>query len=150
MRVGGRMVVLMHGSTSVALDDPHARRAHAGYTITMLLDRTAQRAIMTQPIPAMEAAMAVGQFLLARAHAVDPACFAAVMATGIVSIDASQHGMHGLARALFVLNFAIFFWLLALSVLRLLRFRHELIADFIDPTAGAGFLTFPAGICVLA
>ena len=94
--------------------------------------------------------MAVGQFMLARAHAVDPGCFAAVMATGIVSIDASQHGMHGLARALFVLNFAIFSWLLALSALRVLRFRHELIADFIDPAAGAGFLTFAAGTCVLA
>ena len=46
----------------------------------------------------------------------DPGSFAAVMATGVVSIDASQHGMPRLAVALFLLNIAAFIWLSALSV----------------------------------
>ena len=94
--------------------------------------------------------MAIGQFVLARARAVNPGSFAAVMATGIVSIDASQHGMHLLALALLALNMAAFLWLLAISALRLVRFRRELIADFANPATGAGFLTFAAGTCVLA
>ncbi|HET6545497.1 MAG TPA: tellurite resistance/C4-dicarboxylate transporter family protein [Rhodanobacteraceae bacterium] len=93
--------------------------------------------------------MAIGPFVLARARRLDPGCFAAVMATGIVSIDVDQHGMPWLARALLVLNVFGFVWLLALSLLRLARFRRRLMVDFVDPARGAGFLTFAAATCVL-
>lgn len=88
--------------------------------------------------------------LMAWTRTLDPGSFAAVMATGIVSIDASQHGLPAVARVLFVLNLAAWAWLSALSVLRALRFRDALVADFADPVVGAGFLTFSAGTCVLA
>lgn len=94
--------------------------------------------------------MALGRFMLARARGLDPGSFAAVMATGIVSVDASQHGMPRLAQALLVLNLVMFACLSVLGMLRALRFRTELIADFADPAIGAGFLTFVAGACVLA
>lgn len=94
--------------------------------------------------------MAAGRPLLAWTRTLDPGCFAVVMATGVVSIDASQHGMQWLAVALLVLNVAAFLWLSALSVLRALRFRDALVADFADPAVGAGFLTFVAAACVLA
>ncbi|HET8942657.1 MAG TPA: tellurite resistance/C4-dicarboxylate transporter family protein [Rudaea sp.] len=93
--------------------------------------------------------MGIGQYMLTRARNLDPGCFAAVMATGIVSIDASQHGMPMVARALLGINVLAFAWLLSLSVLRLTRFREELLADLTDPSRGAGFLTLAAGICVL-
>lgn len=84
-----------------------------------------------------------------RARHLNPGCFALVMATGIVSIDASQHDMQGIAQALFAFNLVAYAWLLALTVLRLVRYRRELLADFANPSRGAGFLTFAAGTCVL-
>ena len=94
--------------------------------------------------------MASGRSLLNYARALEPGSFAAVMATGVVSIDASQHGMPWLAHALFVVNIVAYIGLCMLSVLRLLRFRDAVIADFVDPFISAGFLTFVAGSCVVA
>jgi tellurite resistance protein TehA-like permease len=99
--------------------------------------------------PATEDAMAVVEALLRRVRRLDPGCFALVMATGIVSVDASQHGMPQLARALFAFNLVAYAWLLALTLLRLARFRHALVADFVDPSRGAGFLTLAAATSVL-
>jgi len=78
-----------------------------------------------------------------------PDCFALVMATGIVSVAADQHGMHAVAQGMFWLNLVIYVWLLALSALRLACFRSEMTADFIDPSRGAGFLTVAAATCIL-
>ena len=94
--------------------------------------------------------MIAEQRLMAWTRELDPGRYAAVMATGIVSIDASQHGMSALASALFVINAAAWIWLTSLSVLRAVRFRDALLADFYNPEVGAGFLTFVAGTCVLA
>lgn len=88
-------------------------------------------------------------YLRSRARHLDPGCFALVMATGIVSIDVGQHGMPALAQALFGLNLLAYVVLLALTALRLLRFRRELVADFRDPGRGASFLTLAAATCVL-
>jgi tellurite resistance protein TehA-like permease len=93
--------------------------------------------------------MRLMQFVLNRTRDLDPGCFALVMATGIVSIDAGQHGMPELARALFAVNLVAFAWLLALTALRLLRFRRQLIADFIAPGRASGFLTLTAATCVV-
>lgn len=93
--------------------------------------------------------MKVIHLLSSRARTLNPGHFALVMATGIVSIDLDQHGMPMLARALFVTNLLAWPLLLLLSGWRLLRFRRELVADFIDPGRGASFLTLTAGTCVL-
>jgi tellurite resistance protein TehA-like permease len=93
--------------------------------------------------------MTLVDYLWSRARHLDPGCFALVMATGIVSIDVGQHGMPALARALFGVNLLAYVVLLALTALRLLRFRRELIADFTNPGRGAGFLTLAAATCVL-
>ncbi|GAB2559485.1 tellurite resistance/C4-dicarboxylate transporter family protein [Rhodanobacter koreensis] len=93
--------------------------------------------------------MTLVDYLWSRVRHLDPGCFALVMATGIVSIDVGQHGMPDLARVLFGLNLLAYAALLVLTVLRLLRFYRELIADFRDPGRGAGFLTLAAATCVL-
>lgn len=98
---------------------------------------------------AMEAAMTVADSLLSRARHLNPGGFALVMATGIVSIDVNQHGMRALALTLFGANLLAWLMLLALTTVRLLRFRHELVADFVHPGHGAGFLTLAAATCVL-
>ena len=73
-----------------------------------------------------------------------------VMATGIVSIDATQHGMLLLGRALFWLNWAAYLWLLLINALRFVFHRDEMISNFVAPERGAPFLTLAAGTCVLA
>jgi len=93
--------------------------------------------------------MALADNLLIRVRRLDPGCFALVMATGIVSVDASQHGLPRAALALFAFNLLAYVWLLALTLLRLARFRHEMVVDFTDPSRGAGFLTLAAATCVL-
>jgi tellurite resistance protein TehA-like permease len=66
-----------------------------------------------------------------------------------VSIDVAQAGMGALARTLLGINAAVFVWLLVLSSLRLIRFRRELVAEFVNPARGAGFLTLVAATCIL-
>ena len=94
--------------------------------------------------------MALSDYLLPRVRTLDPGYFALVMATGIVSIGASLHGMPILSRTLLALNAAAYIVLVLLSVLRIVSARYELHADFANPARGAGFLTFSAGTCVLA
>jgi len=93
--------------------------------------------------------MKLADIIPLRARHLNPGCFALVMATGIVSIDASQHDMQDIAQALFAFNLVAYAWLLALTALRLTHYRRELVADFANPSRGAGFLTFAAGTCVL-
>lgn len=93
--------------------------------------------------------MTAVDFVLSRARHLNPSSFALVMATGIVSIDANQHGMRALALTLFGANLLAWLTLLALTIVRLIRFRRELIADFVHPGHGAGFLTLAAATCVL-
>ncbi len=88
--------------------------------------------------------------LKARVRNLNPGCFAAVMATGIVSIDVMEHGMARLAVALLVLNVILWLWLLVLSVWRLAAWPHSVIEDFSTPSRGASFLTMSAGTLVLA
>lgn len=94
--------------------------------------------------------MTLTHFISSSARKLDPGAFALVMATGIVSIDASQHGMPTVALALLVVNVAAFVLLVGLTALRLLRARQEVLNDFANPARGAGFLTFVAASCVLA
>jgi tellurite resistance protein TehA-like permease len=78
-----------------------------------------------------------------------PAYFAMVMATGIVSLAASMFDMPGFAVVLFAGNVVAFAVLVALTVLRFVWFRRELLADLADHQRGPGFFTWVAGACVL-
>ena len=78
------------------------------------------------------------QFIRQSARKLDPGAFALVMATGIVSIDAIQHGMPLLSRVLFALSLAAFAWLLLLTGVRLRRARQEMLDDFTHPARGGG------------
>jgi tellurite resistance protein TehA-like permease len=78
-----------------------------------------------------------------------PACFAMVMATGIVSIAARLEGMHWIAWTLFALNIAAWLAFCALSSLRLARYPDRVLADIGDHLRGPGFFTAPAATAVL-
>lgn len=94
--------------------------------------------------------MSVIDRLRHRARLLEPGGFAVVMATGVVSIDTTQHGMPWIGRALFALSGAAYLWLLQLSVLRFAWHRDEMVRDFRTPGRDAAFLTLPAATCVLA
>lgn len=93
----------------------------------------------------MKQSSALGQSL----QTLNPAYFALVMATGIVSIACQMLGMKWIARALFYLNIVAFPCLLVLTVARLVIFSHSLLDDLIDHKRGVGFLTMVAASCVL-
>ncbi|MBV8190522.1 MAG: tellurite resistance/C4-dicarboxylate transporter family protein [Alphaproteobacteria bacterium] len=77
-----------------------------------------------------------------------PACFAMVMATGIVAIAAHLHDLPQVANALFWLN-ALFLAVLVLAAgARLLRHRREVAADLCSLSRGVGFFTMPAAAAV--
>lgn len=72
-----------------------------------------------------------------------------VMATGIVSIAAWQHGLVLLAQALFTLNAGVYVVLWLLYLLRLLRHPAEVASDLADHMASPGFFTAVAASGVL-
>ena len=78
-----------------------------------------------------------------------PAYFAMAMATGIVSIACHLHGFRFLARALFLLNIAVYGSLWVLTALRLARYPAQLGKDFLSHGRGVGFFTTVAATCVL-
>jgi tellurite resistance protein TehA-like permease len=78
-----------------------------------------------------------------------PAYFALVMATGIVSIACHLTGFGRLAVVLFWINIAFFAALWMLTALRVLWFRHRVIADFMHHGRAVGFFTTVAATCVL-
>lgn len=79
----------------------------------------------------------------------NPAYFAMVMATGIVSIAAHFLEMEPIALALFWLNVAFFVTLWVITGTRLLFYRQRFLADLTDHKRGVGFFTAIAGTCVL-
>ena len=79
-----------------------------------------------------------------------PGYFAAVMATGIVSVGLADDGRRLLSRCLLVLTVASFVGLLVLNAWRLVSHRTELVDDFTHPLRGFGFYTFVAAADVLA
>ena len=78
-----------------------------------------------------------------------PACFAMVMATGIVAISCQLLGMSWFGIGLTWLNVAVFLvlWLMTLS--RILLCGREVLADLMDHSRGVGLFTTIAGTCVL-
>lgn len=79
-----------------------------------------------------------------------PAYFALVMATGILSIDGHYHGLPALAWSLFALNIVQYAVLWGALVLRLIRYRKNVVADAGDHLRGPGFFTLVAATGVLA
>lgn len=78
-----------------------------------------------------------------------PSAFAFVMATGILSIAANMGGHAVLAWSLFVINLTGFVLLWGCTAVRLIRYGHEVAADFENASRAPGFLTIVASTCVL-
>jgi tellurite resistance protein TehA-like permease len=78
-----------------------------------------------------------------------PSYFALVMATGIVSIAANFLEMRLLAYALLALNLLAYVVLWCLTLLRILWYPHQLLADLVDHTRGPGFFSIVAATCML-
>jgi tellurite resistance protein TehA-like permease len=97
---------------------------------------------------------AAGSTLGGRLHSalreLSPGYFAAVMATGIVSVGLTYDGRRLLSRCLLVLTVAAFVALVLLNGWRLASHRTELVEDFTHPLRGFGFYTFVAAADVLA
>ena len=95
-----------------------------------------------------------GSTLGVRLHAalreLSPGYFAAVMATGVVSVGLTYDGRRLLSRCLLVLTVAAFVALVLLNGWRLASHRTELVDDFTHPLRGFGFYTFVAAADVLA
>jgi tellurite resistance protein TehA-like permease len=71
------------------------------------------------------------------------------MATGIVSIACHLVGFTRLATGLFWLNVGIYAGLWILTLLRVIRYPANIVADLKDHVRGVGFFTAVAGTCVL-
>jgi tellurite resistance protein TehA-like permease len=84
-----------------------------------------------------------------RIASLHPAYFALVMATGIVSIAAQLLGMTAVAGLLFALNLVFYPALIALTIVRVARYRERVVADLLDHGRSVGFFTTVAGTCVL-
>lgn len=78
-----------------------------------------------------------------------PAYFALVMATGIVSLACHIFGYDLLAKGMLALNLAFYPLLWGLTIVRVLRYRAELVADLRHHGRSVGFFTTVAGTCVL-
>ena len=78
-----------------------------------------------------------------------PACFAFVMATGIVSIAGHLQGFDFISRPLYWLNFGAYPTLWILTVWRIVRYPKRFWTDFSDHALAPGFFTIVAGTGVL-
>ena len=78
-----------------------------------------------------------------------PAYFALVMATGIVSIAARDFGFGPLAWGLFAFNLAAYAVLVVLTALRAIRYPGLFFGDMTDHRRGPGFFTAVAASCIL-
>jgi tellurite resistance protein TehA-like permease len=79
----------------------------------------------------------------------NPAYFAMVMATGIVSIACLLIDLPSIAKPLFWLNIVAYLVLVALTIARFAMYPQKLLADLIDHKRGVGFFTMVAATCVL-
>jgi len=78
-----------------------------------------------------------------------PAYFALVMATGIVSIAAQLLGIPIVPQVLLGINGVAFIVLWALTIIRIVRYPKDVLADVSDHQRGVGFFTTVAGTSVL-
>ena len=78
-----------------------------------------------------------------------PAYFALVMATGILSIAASDLQFDTLAKGLFGFNLLAYGVLVALTMLRAIRYPRRMTNELCDHGIGPGFFTTAAASCIL-
>lgn len=79
-----------------------------------------------------------------------PGYFALVMATGILSVGTHLEGFDVLSTILLAICAIAFITLVTLTIIRAIRHRSALKADFLDPARAFGFFTYVAGTNVLA
>lgn len=84
-----------------------------------------------------------------RIRNLQPAYFAVVMATGIVSIACQLQHLDQLAAGLTIVNSAFFVVLVFLTIGRLVLFPRDLYADLTNHARAPGFLTISAGSALL-
>ncbi|MEI8280884.1 MAG: tellurite resistance/C4-dicarboxylate transporter family protein [Armatimonadota bacterium] len=78
-----------------------------------------------------------------------PGYFAIVMATGIVAIASKRVGIHVLDIVLLTIAVLAFVVLIGMTVVRVISFRSELLADFRNAAKAPGYFTMVAGSGVL-
>jgi tellurite resistance protein TehA-like permease len=95
--------------------------------------------------PARAARPTLRAWLDGEIAALYPGCFALVMATGIISNAFFLEGRREVSDALFAANLVAYPWLLALTLVRAVRFRRALWTDLLDPRLVFSFFTIVAG-----
>src|SRR5262245_42909589 len=78
-----------------------------------------------------------------------PASFSIAMATGIVSVAAELRGFHAVALALLWLNIVFYLALWLLTLIRLARYRKQVVADLWDHNRSVGYFAIIAATCML-
>ncbi|GAA3910951.1 tellurite resistance/C4-dicarboxylate transporter family protein [Microbacterium invictum] len=78
-----------------------------------------------------------------------PGYFALVMATGIVSVALRTNGWMFVSTVLLDIAAVAYVLLIVLNLVRIVRHRDAMAADFADPARAFGFFTFVAATCVL-
>jgi tellurite resistance protein TehA-like permease len=91
----------------------------------------------------------IGAWLNREASSLDPAAFALVMATGIISNGLYLQGHQEASDALFAFNFLAYPWLWLLTVVRGVRFGGALWTDLTNPARVFSFFTIVAATNVL-
>ncbi|MDP3971353.1 MAG: tellurite resistance/C4-dicarboxylate transporter family protein [Candidatus Nanopelagicales bacterium] len=79
----------------------------------------------------------------------NPGYFALVMATGIVSVGLHNNGWDVASVALLWVSAIAYAVLVVLYLVRLIKFRKEMVADFVNPATSFAFFTIVAGTNVL-
>jgi len=99
--------------------------------------------------PTAERPAGLGGRVRGAVRTLSPGYLALVMATGIMSVAMSEHGLPGLSLALLWLAVACYVVLVVLYAWRLLRYRADAGGDLRDPARAFGFFTIVAGTDVL-
>ena len=99
--------------------------------------------------PTAESPAGLGGRVRGAVRTLNPGYLALVMATGIVSVAMSEHGLPGLSLALLWLAVACYVVLVVLYAWRLVSYRADVGRDLRDPAQAFGFFTIVAGTEVL-
>ncbi|MCW3765793.1 MULTISPECIES: tellurite resistance/C4-dicarboxylate transporter family protein [Paenarthrobacter] len=78
-----------------------------------------------------------------------PGYFALVMASGIISVGFELEGFSAVSGVFLAICIGAYAVLVVVNVVRIIGFRGEIVADFMNPARAFGFYTFVAGTNVL-
>ncbi|MCH1624331.1 tellurite resistance/C4-dicarboxylate transporter family protein [Fredinandcohnia quinoae] len=87
-------------------------------------------------------------FIKQKAATLFPGYFALVMATGALSIATHLLGMEVLAHIMLYFNMFAYVFLWILTIIRIIWFFPQLLADLTSHSLGTGFFTLVAGTCM--